>query len=140
MRRARHLLWALALTLASSAPAYATSVTVQMTGEWFQVIDNANVTAGSIAVGVPFTVTLTFDDATPDDNSDPTIGDYILEGASSSLVIETGGFTFTLQPTENIIFSVGDGFMDQDDFTYFAQNFTTSGPLPGGITTGTSNS
>jgi hypothetical protein len=142
MRRALRLLWTLTLAALAVPPAaHATSVTVQLIGEWFQVTDNANVTGGSIAVGVPFTVTLTFDDATPDSNGgDPTLGDYVFLGATSSLMIHTGGFTFTLGAAENIIFSVGNGFIGQDDFTWFAQNFTTSGPLPIGITTGASNS
>jgi hypothetical protein len=137
MRRARHLLWTLALTAFAAAPAaHATSVTVQLSGEWFQVTDNANVSGGSIAVGVPFTVTLTYDDSAADSNSDPTLGDYLLPGATSSLLLETGGFTFTLGASQNIIFSVGDGYIGQDDFVWFGENFSTSGPLPAGITTG----
>jgi hypothetical protein len=105
------------------------------------VTDNAGVSGGSIAVGAPFTVTLTYDDATPDSNGgDSTLGDYVFSAASSALMLETGGFTFTLAPSQSIIFSIGDGFLGQDDFTWFAQNFTTSGSLPVGITTGASNS
>jgi hypothetical protein len=137
MRRARHLLWTLVLAALTAAPAaHATSVTVLLSGEWFQVTDNGNATGGAIAVGVPFTVTLTYDDAAGDVNSDPTLGDYVLSGGSSSLALATGGFTFTLGFSESIIFSVGDGYFGQDDFVWFAENFTTSGPLPLGITTG----
>jgi hypothetical protein len=137
MRRALQLIWTLALaTLATAPAAHATSVTVLLSGEWFQVTDNAGVTGGAIAVGVPFTVTLTYDDAATDINADPTLGDYVLAGGTSSLSLATGGFTFTLNASENIIFGVGNGFMGQDDFGWFAENYTTSGPLPGGITTG----
>src|SRR5688572_30049609 len=137
MRRARHLLWTLALaTLAAAPAAHATSVTVLLSGEWFQVTDNANATGGSIAVGIPFTVTLTYDDGASDLNADPTIGDYVLPGATSSLTLATGGFAFTLGATEDILFGVGDGLIGQDDFLWFAENFSTSGPLPVGVTTG----
>ncbi len=137
MRRARILLWVLALAVAAASPAYATSVTVQMTGEWFQVTDNASVTDGSITTGGSFTVTLTYDDATPDiDPGDPTVGNYLLPGATSALTLTTGSYTFTLSATEGVGLSVGDDLFGQDDVVWFAENFTTSGPLPGGVTTG----
>jgi hypothetical protein len=141
MRRARHLLWTLAFAALAAAPVHATSVTVLMSGTWFNVIDNANVSGGSIAVGTPFTVTLTYDDAVADSNADPTIGDYVIPGASAALALATGGFTFSLVSTESLLLGVGNNTLaGEDDLLYFAQNFTTSGPLPGGITTGLANS
>jgi hypothetical protein len=134
MLRARHLFWIFALAIAPAANA--TSVTVQMTGTWDSVVDNANVTSGSIAAGVGFTVTLTYDDATPDDNpADSTIGDYVLPALTSDFTLQTGGFTFSLLPAENIILSIGDGYLGKDDLNVFAQHFSTVG-----ITTGDSNS
>jgi hypothetical protein len=119
-----------------AAPAYATSVTVVLTGEWSQVTDNANVTNGSITVGGAFTVTLTYDDATSDIDPDPASGGYLLPGATSSLELESGSYTFTLLASEGIIFGIGDNLNGQDDFGWFAENYTTVGPLPVGITTG----
>jgi hypothetical protein len=136
MRRARFPLWVLAFVAFAAGPSYATSVTVLLSGEWYAVTDNASVTDGSITTGDTFTVTLTYDDATADINPDPTLGDYLLPAATSSLALTTGSYTFTLLASEGIIFSVGDSYFGQDDFGWFAENFTTSGPLPGGVSTG----
>jgi hypothetical protein len=142
MRRARHLLWILALTALTSAPAaHATSVTVQMSGTWDTVIDNANATQGAIAAGISFTVLFTYNDATIDSNpSDLTLGDYLLLAAESDYTIATGGFTFSLLPAQNIIFSVGNSYNGADDVALFAQQFSTTGPLLPGLSTGNANS
>jgi hypothetical protein len=136
MRRARHLLWILALVALGAGPSYATSVTVLLSGTWDSVTDNASVTNGSITTGGTFTVTLTYDDATPDIDPDPTVGSYLMPAATSSLTLATGSYTFTLLAGEGIIFGVDDDLSGQDDFGWFAENYTTSGPLPGGVTTG----
>jgi len=140
MRRARFLLWVLAFVALAAGPVSATSVTVLLSGNWGtdpgDVVDNANVTDGSITTGGAFTVTLTYDDATPDIDPDPTSGGYLLPAATSSLSLTTGSYTFTLLASEGIIFGVGDSYFGQDDFGWFAENFTTSGPLPGGVSTG----
>jgi hypothetical protein len=140
MRRARRLLWVLALAAFATPPAYATSVTVQMSGTWDSVVDNANATQGAISAGGAFVVTFTYDDATPDANpGDTTLGDYLLLAVTSDYSISTGGFTFSLLPTENVFFSVGDGFNGTDDLALFAQNFATTGPLAPGLSTGNAN-
>jgi hypothetical protein len=136
MRRARFLLSVLAFVAFAAGPSYATSVTVLLSGEWDTVTDNASVTNGTIVVGSSFTVTLTYDDATADIDPDPTVGSYLLPAATSSLTLATGSYTFTLLASEGIIFAVDDNLSGQDDFGWFAENFTTSGPLPGGVTTG----
>ena len=134
MRRIRILL--LCLAFVAAVPAYATSVTVQMSGEWFQVTDNAGVTDGSIADGGTFTVTLNYDDETPDDEPDTSLGLFVVSAASSSLTLTTGNYSFTLLASETIEISIGDDYFGQDDLGLFAENFTTSGPLPLGVTTG----
>jgi hypothetical protein len=136
MRRVRVLASMLAFLVAAAAPAYATSVTVVLSGEWSQVTDNATVTNGSISVGGSFSVTLTFDDATVDSDPDPTVGSYLFSAATSDLTLTTGSYTFTLLSGEDIIFGIDDDWSGQDDFGWFAENFATSGPLPLGVTTG----
>ena len=136
MRCARKLLWILALTALAAGPAAATSVTVLLSGTWDSVTDNAGVTDGSVTAGDAFTVTLTYDDATADIDSDPNVGSYLLPGSSSSLTLATGSYTFSLLANEGIIFGVDDDVAGQDDFGWFAENFATSGPLPLGISTG----
>jgi hypothetical protein len=136
MRRARHLLWILALAALAAAPAYATSVTVLLSGEWFQVTDNAGVTDGSITTEGAFTVSLSFDDATSDSDPDPSVGFYLLLAPTTDLSLSTGSYTFSLSSSENVELGVDDNWSGQDDFGLFAENFSTSGPLPVGVTTG----
>lgn len=137
MRRGRRLLLALALAAFAAAPASAASVTVLLSGTWSFVDDTAGVTDGSITPGGSFTVTLTYDDATADSDPDPTSGGYLLSAATSDLTLSTGSYTFSLPATEGVVFGIGDSFFPgQDDFGWFAENFTTSGPLPLGVGTG----
>jgi len=136
MRRVRRVLWVLALVLLTTAPAYATSVTVQMTGTWSSVVDNANVTNGSITIGQSFVATLNFDDATPDTNPNVNVGDYLFGAASSNLVLATGSYLFSLLSTSPISFGIDNNISGQDGFGLFAEHFTTSGPLAAGASTG----
>jgi hypothetical protein len=135
MGRARVVFLAFCLAaLGLAAPARATTVTVALTGEWFAVTDNASVTNGSIAVGGSFTVTLGYDDATLDIDPDPTIGSYLMTGAT--LTLETGDYTFTMLPTSTVIFGIDDNVNGQDLLGWFADYYTTSGPLVAGASTG----
>lgn len=134
MRCARVLLWILAAVALGAGPARATSVTVLLTGTWTMVTDTAGVT--SIDEGDTFTVTLTYDDATPEVDPEPdddlTLGDYLLPAATSALTLTTGSYTFTLPASEGIGFSVGNSYLGNDDFVIFAENFTSSGLSPFG--------
>jgi len=143
MGRARTRICALCLAvLGFAAPAGATTVTVALTGEWFGVTDSANVTNGSISVGGSFTVTLSYDDATPDidhidpaPDPDPNTGSYLMTGAT--LTLETGDYTFTMFPSSTVVFGINDDVNGQDLFGWFADYFTTSGPpLSAGASTG----
>jgi hypothetical protein len=137
MRCGRTLFGMLVLAaFAMAAPASATPVTVVLNGEWTQVTDNANVTDGSITVGGSFSVTLTFDDSAADQDPDPSFGGYIFPATTSALSMTTGSYTFNLNSGEEIIFGIDDNSSGQDDFGWFAENFTTNGPLPVGVTTG----
>ena len=127
---------ALVTVAVGAVPANATSMTVLLTGNWIAVTDNASVTNGSITNGGAFTVTLNYDNAAADSNPDPSVGDYLLPGATNSLTLTTGSYTFSLLAAEDIGFSVGNSYFGQDDFVWFAEHFTTSGPLPLGVSTG----
>ncbi|MGH7289271.1 MAG: hypothetical protein ACREI8_14765 [Myxococcota bacterium] len=122
--------------LGLAPPARATTVTVALTGEWFAVTDNANVTNGSIAVGGAFTVTLSYDDATADSDPSANTGAYFVPGASGSLTLETGDYTFTLLASETILIGIDDNVSGDDLLGLFAENFATSGPLIAGASTG----
>jgi hypothetical protein len=137
MRRALRLLCTLTFTALAAAPAaHATSVTVLLSGEWFQVTDNAGVTDGSITVGGTFTLTLTYDDAATDGDPNSATGFYLLPAANTDLSLSTGNYSFALSPSAGVEFVVDNGFSGQDAFGLFAENFSTTGSLPGGVTTG----
>src|SRR5262245_16187456 len=135
MGYARSLLCALCfMLLGFAAPAGATTVKVALTGKWFAVTDNASVTNGSIAVGGSFTVTLSYNDATPDVDPDPNVGSYLITGAT--LTLKTGDYTFTMLSTSTVVFGIDDNVNGQDLFGWFADYFSTSGPLAAPATTG----
>ncbi len=136
MRRARILLWALALAVAAVSPAHATSVTVVISGTWDSVIDNASVTNGSLVVGGGFTATLVFDDAAADLDPSANVGDYLLPAATTDLVLSSGSYAFTLLSTSSVSLGIDNNVGGQDGFGFFAEHFTTSGPLVSGASTG----
>jgi hypothetical protein len=139
MRRALHLLWILAFAALATAPAaYATSVTVQISGTWSSVTDNANVFGGSVAIGTPFSATLVYDDSTTDTDPDPSLGSFNILAASSDLSITTSSFVFT--PGASALLSMAienDNAFGEDRLFLFTDGYTASG-LPVGISlTGT---
>jgi hypothetical protein len=137
MRRGRVVCWMLSfLAIATATPALATSVTVQISGTWDSVIDNASVLDGSITVGGSFTATLVFDDGAPDTNGLANVGDYLLPAATTDLVLSTGSYSFSLLSTSSVSFGIEDNVGGQDGFGFFAEHFTTTGPLAAGASTG----
>jgi hypothetical protein len=136
MRRALLLLWGLAVAALAAGPANATSVTVQISGTWDTVVDNAAVTNGSISVSTAFLATLVFDDTTADTNPSANVGDYFFSAAASDLVLATGDYAFALISSSPISFGIDNNVAGQDGFGLFAEHFTTSGPLSAGASTG----
>jgi hypothetical protein len=134
MRRALHLLWILALAALANAPAaYATSVTVQISGIWDSVTDNASVFGGSVGTGTPFSASLVYDDATPDSDGDPSLGSFTGSAASSDLSITTSAFVFTPGASSPLSMAVeNDNAFGEDRLFLFADGYTASG-LPVGI-------
>lgn len=97
-RHARALAAALGLLglLGLSAPAFATSVTVTMTGVWTFVDDTGSVLGGAITPGSAFSATLVYDDATLDSNPDSTAyGNYAVAPTQFGFTVTSGGFTFS---------------------------------------------
>lgn len=93
----RSLALALGLSFAAALPlaAAATPVTVQISGVWDVVDDGGGVVSPPVGVGTAFTATMNYDDSAPLTFSDPTTANYDLGALPFSLVIQTGGFTFT---------------------------------------------
>jgi hypothetical protein len=137
MRRALHLLWTLALTTLAMAPAAdATSVTVQISGTWDSVFDNANVLGGTVTAGTGFTATLVYDDSTLDTNPSASTGGYDVPASSSDLTIMTSTFVFSPGASSLLGITIEDdnGF-DEDALFLFIDGYTASG-LPTGISLG----
>lgn len=138
MRRARHLLWILALTALTTAPAHATSVTVLITGTWDSVTDNGNVLGGTVGNGTSFSAVLTYDDATPDGDADPNVGSFSVAAASSDLSITTAGFLFTPGATAPLaMFIENDNGFGEDTLALFTDGYTATGLSDGISLTGT---
>ena len=148
MRRVRILAsLPVALALASAMPAFATPVTVQISGIWDSVVDTgcdkmvpACVLDGSVTVGGSFAATLVYDDATTDDDPSGGSGAYDVGAAFSDLSLVTGNYSFS--PNSGVGIAVENGLPEQDppeqDQTIlFAENYVVTGPeFPTGVGTG----
>jgi hypothetical protein len=135
MRRGRVVCWMLSfLAIATATPALATSVTVQISGTWDSVIDNASVLDGSITVGGSFTATLVYDDSALDANADPNLGEYDIAAVSSDLSLASGNYSFV--PGSGLGIAIDDDVFGEDAVFLFAESYVTTGPLPLGISTG----
>jgi hypothetical protein len=137
MRRALHLLWILTLaTFAAPPVAHATSVTVQISGTWDSVFDNANVLGGTVTVGTSFVATLVYDDNTADSDPSPNAGAYDVPAGDSDLTITTSTFVFSPGIAALLGIAVDDdnGF-GEDAIFLFADGYTATG-LPSGISLG----
>jgi hypothetical protein len=132
MRRARHLLWVLAL---AAAPANATSVTVQISGTWSAIGGKTSVLDGSVVSGDSFLATLIYDDAVPDVDPSPGLGAYFTPAANSDLSIVTGNYTFT--PGSSVGVGVeNNNVFGEDWIRLHASSYTATGPFPVGVGVG----
>jgi hypothetical protein len=120
----------------TSNRASASTITVVMTGQITSAIDSNAVTDGSLAVGVPYTLAMTYDDSIGDADSDPLSGTYLIPAATASYSITVGNYQFS----SNSILNVGllDGFFDpsEDTLSWFADQFTATGVFDPGVSLG----
>jgi large repetitive protein len=136
MRCVRHLLWTIALAAFVAGPAAATSVTVQITGTWSSVTDNASVLGGTVIAGTSYVATLVYDDTTPDTDPDPNAGGYDVPAATSDLSISTSTFTFTPGAASLLGIAIdNNNAFGEDALFLFTDGYTATG-LPAGITLG----
>ena len=94
----------------TATEASATVVSVVMGGSWHDVADTTGVLDGSVTAGTPFTLTMRYDDATPDLNSvNPNSGVYVPAAPPFVIEVATGNYTFTsvLQGPRQITLSMG---------------------------------
>lgn len=123
-------LWVLGAVALITAPAAATTVTVQMSGTLTGVSGHTEVLDGSVSVGGGFSLTLTYDDALPDQSSPDCCGTYTSSTASVAGV--TGNYSFS--STDILFFFVrnDDGGADRIDVDALG-GATASGPFPPGV-------
>jgi len=127
MLRALSVLWAFALT---AAPAAATPVMVQMSGTLTQVSGHTEVLDGSVSVGSSFSLTLTYDDELPDQDSNDCCFMHISPGVSLTGI--TGNYSFS-SVGDVILFLINDVGGEDRIVADALQGATASGPFPPGV-------
>jgi hypothetical protein len=122
------------LGIGATEPASAATVTVVMTGELTAVDDSNDVTDGSLVIGVPYVLTMTYDDNASDRDPDSTFGDYVVVGSASSLLITVGNYAF--DAGGDLVLGVLDGFYgpSEDTVGWFVDQFSSVGILDPGVT------
>jgi len=131
---ARSLLYAACGLLGIAAPASATTVTVVMTGQLTAVDDSNAVTDGSLVIGVPYTLTMVYDDAVADRDPDSTFGDFVVPGSASSFHVTVGNYEF--DAGGDLVLGLLDGFYGptEDTVGWFVDQFSSVGVLDSGVT------
>lgn len=110
-------------------PATASPLTVVLGGVWALVDDAGAVLGGAVTPGTPFSVTLVYDDATPDSNASPLYGNYFVAPAQFSFTLATGGFLFShiaAGVSEIDVTNLGSA----DSVAVYAETFDVSPSLP----------
>jgi hypothetical protein len=127
---------ALGATSAAGAP-----VTVVMTGQITILSDASQLLIdGSVKVGTPYTLTMTYDDSVPDvQGSDPNLGEYNSPAGQSAYTISVGAYTFSSTSLLQLVVIDDDPtqFLGVPDaLVWFIQDFTISGTLNPAVTLG----
>jgi hypothetical protein len=91
------LVSAFASILATSTSALAQDVTFRFSGT---VTETYNSPFSDIVQGTPFTGTYTFNLATPDENSFPSVGDYWHRAAPYGVTVVMGNHVFATNPAD----------------------------------------
>ena len=131
----RVLAWGIAAALLLTATnVSATTVTVVISGRVAILNDASDLLMdGSVRVGTPYTLTMSYDDSIPDlQSSDPNMGQFVAGAGLASYVIEVGNYTFTATgPLE--IGVINDDPLQQlqvpDALGWFVQGFDLAGTL-----------
>lgn len=119
----------LAFALLLLAPAAgAAPVTVLMTGTWNVFEDTGGVLDGSVGLGTAFTLTFSYDDATPDDDPSSSAGYYLFGGGAYTLEIETGNYTISASPTSTTELALTVTGGGGGDLTLYTEGFDVAGP------------
>lgn len=116
-----------------ASPAAAATITVLATGTILAFDDSNSVTDGSIAVGTPYTATITYLDSVLDLDPDPKVGAYFSSPAQSSHTIVVGNYT--IDAASSLAVGLLDGFNGptRDELVWNADLFSVTGPLDPGV-------
>jgi hypothetical protein len=87
------ILWLGCLVLLAPHSAAATTIRVSFSGTIDQFYETPGATDGSVNVGTQFFGWMTFDDAAPDGDSRPGIGDYYFSSPPWVIAVQLGSFT-----------------------------------------------
>jgi hypothetical protein len=99
------LVLAAVIVILNAAPAFAEVVCIEVTAEIATVDDPDDLLDGEVQVGQIITAYYTFESATPDANSLPTVGDYWHDYALFGIEVQAGSLTFETDP-DNVEFLV----------------------------------
>lgn len=122
----------LAIGTLVATPTSAATVTVVMTGTLTRVSGPSGVTDGSLQVGAPFALTMTFSDAVSDLDPDGSLGDFRVPALSSSYVVSTGNYVFSANGDLAISIEDDNAF-GEDVLAWFVDDFAVFGALPTGV-------
>jgi hypothetical protein len=124
------------LGVGATEPASAATVTVVMTGELTAIDDSNDVTDGSLVIGVPYVLTMVYDDSIPDQDPDLLAGHYVVPAGSAAYAVSVGNYSF--ESASVLDFGLFDGFFDpsEDSLGWFADQFTSTGALDPGAAFG----
>jgi hypothetical protein len=122
----RAVVCAIASLLASSTSVLAQDVTFRFSGT---VTEAFNSPFGDIAAGTPFTGTYTFNLATPDDNSLPSVGDYWHRSGPYGVTVRMGSRVFTTNPADvEFLIETSNDHSNSDNYLFRSyRNLPTDG-------------
>lgn len=121
-----------ALLLGSGLAAHAEPVTVYFTGRIVLADDLGAVLDGSVAVGSSFRGSYTFDPATPNTSSMPSVGDYWHTAPPAGVQLSVGNYTFQTDPAnvQFLLELVNDHYAGSDNYVFHSYtNLPTQGLL-----------
>jgi len=120
------LVSAFASILATSTSALAQDVTFRFSGT---VTETYNSPFSDIVQGTPFTGTYTFNLATPDENSFPSVGDYWHRSAPYGVTVVMGNHVFATNPADvEFLIETANDHSNSDNYLFRSyRNLRTDG-------------
>jgi hypothetical protein len=99
------ILGAALLAASFAMTSQAAPVCVDISAKVTMIQDYSGILTGKVKIGDTVTGSYTYDSATPDTNTFPTVGDYWHTSASAGIILKTGNLVFRTNP-DNVNFLV----------------------------------